>query len=70
MLATFSDRLNGEEAGPVLSWAKVTDYTPPTDDIRFVMKHVADLGGILATERFSHVDAESIDAVVEEVGRF
>ncbi|MFT6761926.1 MAG: alkylation response protein AidB-like acyl-CoA dehydrogenase [Candidatus Aldehydirespiratoraceae bacterium] len=70
LLATFSDRLNGEEAGPVLSLVKVTDYTPPTDDIRFVMKHVADLGGILATERFSHVDAESIDAVVEEVGRF
>ena len=46
------------------------DYTPPTDDIRFVMNHVADLAGILATERFAHVDVESIDAVIEEVGRF
>ncbi|MFK7918619.1 MAG: acyl-CoA dehydrogenase [Ilumatobacter sp.] len=48
----------------------MTDYTPPTDDIRFAMTHVADLGGILATDRFSHVDAESIDAVIDEVARF
>ncbi|MEP1122304.1 MAG: acyl-CoA dehydrogenase [Ilumatobacter sp.] len=48
----------------------MSDYTPPIDDIRFVMNHVADLGGILATERFSHVDADSIDAVITEVARF
>jgi alkylation response protein AidB-like acyl-CoA dehydrogenase len=48
----------------------MSSYTPPTDDIRFVMNHVADLGGILATDRFSHVDADSIDAVIEEVARF
>ncbi|MGB3734424.1 MAG: acyl-CoA dehydrogenase [Ilumatobacter sp.] len=48
----------------------MSDYTPPTDDIRFVMNHVADLDGILSTERFSHVDTESIDAVVDEVARF
>jgi acyl-CoA dehydrogenase len=46
------------------------DYTPPTDDIRFVMQHVADLAGILATERFGHVDLDSVDAVIEEVARF
>ncbi len=48
----------------------MSDYTPPIDDIRFVMNHVADLGGILATDRFSHVDADSIDAVITEVARF
>lgn len=48
----------------------MSDYTPPTNDIRFAMNHVADLGGILATDRFSHVDAESIDAVIDEVARF
>ncbi len=48
----------------------MSNYTPPTDDIRFVMNHVADLDGILATERFSHVDVDSIDAVIDEVARF
>ena len=48
----------------------MTTYTPPVDDIRFVMHQVADLAGILATERFAHVDADTVDAVVEEVGRF
>jgi alkylation response protein AidB-like acyl-CoA dehydrogenase len=48
----------------------VSNYTPPTNDIRFVMNHVADLEGILASDRFSHVDAESIDTVIEEVARF
>ncbi len=48
----------------------MSDYTPPIDDIRFVMNHVADLGGILATDRFAHVDADSIDAVISEVARF
>ena len=48
----------------------MTDYTPPTDDIRFVMSHVADIDGLLATERFGHVDMDSVGAVLEEVGRF
>ena len=48
----------------------MTNYTPPTDDIRFVMTHVADIEGVLATERFGHVDMESVGAVVDEVGRF
>lgn len=48
----------------------MSSYTPPTADIRFVMNHVADLGGILATDRFSHVDVDSIDTVIEEVARF
>ena len=53
-----------------LAWLPMSNYTPPTDDIRFVMNHVADLDGILSTERFGHVDIDSIDAVIEEVGRF
>ena len=48
----------------------MSNYTPPTVDIHFVMAHVADLQGILATERFGHVDMESVSAVVEEIGRF
>jgi acyl-CoA dehydrogenase len=48
----------------------MTEYAPPTDDIRFVMSHVADLDAILATEKFSHVDADTVFSVVDEVGRF
>ena len=48
----------------------MSNYTPPTDDIRFVMTHVADIEGILATERFGHVDMDSITVVLDEVGRF
>jgi len=42
----------------------------PSEDIRFVMRHVADLDAILATEKFGHVDADTISDVVTEVGRF
>jgi len=48
----------------------VSDYTPPLRDIRFVMDHVADLDGIVASQRFGHVDAETIHDVLAEVGRF
>lgn len=48
----------------------MSDYTPPVDDIRFVMNEVADLGDLLTTERFGHVDADTIHDVVSEVGRF
>jgi 3-(methylthio)propanoyl-CoA dehydrogenase len=47
----------------------MSNYVPPIDDIRFTMRHVADLGDILSTERFGHVDTDSIDAVISEVGR-
>ena len=47
----------------------MSDYTPPVDDIRFVMSEVADLDAVLATEKFSHVDRESVEAVVSEAGR-
>ncbi len=48
----------------------MSDYTPPLRDIRFVMDHVADLDAIVATERFGHVDTETIHEVLAEVGRF
>lgn len=48
----------------------VSDYNPPLRDIRFVMDHVADLDGIVSTERFGHVDSETIHEVLTEVGRF
>ncbi|MEQ8440153.1 MAG: acyl-CoA dehydrogenase [Ilumatobacter fluminis] len=48
----------------------MSDYQPPLDDIRFVMDQVADLDSITASERFGHVDADTIHDVIAEVGRF
>ncbi|HUF98473.1 MAG TPA: acyl-CoA dehydrogenase [Ilumatobacter sp.] len=47
----------------------MSNYTPPLLDIRFVMDRVAELGDIVSTERFSHVDAGTIHDVLAEVGR-
>ncbi|HWL43098.1 MAG TPA: acyl-CoA dehydrogenase [Ilumatobacter sp.] len=44
-------------------------YTPPLDDLRFVLDHVAGLGDVVATERFGHVDADTVHEVLAEVGR-
>ena len=48
----------------------MSDYTPPLRDIRFVMNEVAGLGDVVATDLFSHVDTDTIDEVLAEVGRF
>ncbi|NNE13205.1 MAG: acyl-CoA dehydrogenase, partial [Ilumatobacter sp.] len=48
----------------------MSDYTPPLRDIRFAMEHIADLDGITATDLFGHADADTIFAVLDEVGRF
>ena len=48
----------------------MTNYRPPLRDIRFVLDDVADIDGILATERFGHVDADTLYEVLEEAGRF
>jgi alkylation response protein AidB-like acyl-CoA dehydrogenase len=46
-----------------------TDYTPPLDDIRFVLDHVAGLDEVVSTERFGHVDVDTVHEVLAEVGR-
>ncbi len=47
----------------------MSNYAPPLQDIRFVMNHVAGLGEIVASERFGHVDPDTIADVLDEVGR-
>ena len=48
----------------------MTTYRPPIDDIRFVLDHVVDLDDVLDDERFEGIDAETVVAVITEVGRF
>ena len=48
----------------------MTDYSPPTDDIAFVLERVCDLDAICDLEAFSHLDAATVTGVVEEAARF
>lgn len=48
----------------------MADYRPPLADITHALTTVADLQSILATERYSHVDVDTVVGVIEEVGRF
>jgi acyl-CoA dehydrogenase len=45
-------------------------YRPPLRDIRFVLDEVVGLPQLLETERFGHVDVDTVHGVLDEVGRF
>jgi alkylation response protein AidB-like acyl-CoA dehydrogenase len=46
------------------------EYVPPLADIRFVLAHVVDMGGLTALEAFGHADPATVDSVIEEAGKF
>lgn len=48
----------------------MTDYRAPIKDAMFALNHIAGLDSILATDRYSHVDTETVETVLEEQGRF
>ncbi|MEX2280145.1 MAG: acyl-CoA dehydrogenase [Acidimicrobiia bacterium] len=45
-------------------------YTPPLDDLAFVMNHVADLSAVAKLNGFQHADSETVSGVLAEAGRF
>ncbi|SHG86388.1 acyl-CoA dehydrogenase [Pollutimonas bauzanensis] len=45
-------------------------YRAPTQDIRFVLKELADLDGVLALPGFEEVSEDLVDAVLQENARF
>lgn len=45
-------------------------YVPPLDDIKFVLRAVADLPELLTSPEFDDIDQESVDFVLDEIGRF
>src|SRR5690554_4288917 len=45
-------------------------YQAPVEDIRFVLKELADLEGVLALPAYSELDEETVDAVMQENARF
>lgn len=48
----------------------MTDYSVPTEDMRFVLEHVAGLPGLAELAPLEHADAETVAALVEESARF
>ena len=48
----------------------MSDYRAPLDDMRFVIREIADLPDILALPGWEELDQDTVDAVLEEAGRF
>ena len=48
----------------------MSDYTPPLADIKFAMEAIADLGAIVASDRYSGADEATVEGVLAEAGRF
>ena len=48
----------------------MAEYTPPLDDIDFVMRNIADLDALSKLDGFGHADPETVRGALEEAGRF
>ena len=48
----------------------MVDYAPPLDDIRLVLHEVADIEGICDLPGYEHVDPDTIERMLDELGRF
>jgi alkylation response protein AidB-like acyl-CoA dehydrogenase len=48
----------------------MNNYRPPLDDIRLVLDEISDITAICDLPGFEHVDVETIDGVLDELGRF
>jgi alkylation response protein AidB-like acyl-CoA dehydrogenase len=48
----------------------MSDYRPPLDDIRLVLAEITDIAAICDLPGYEHVDPETVDGVLDELGRF
>jgi len=48
----------------------MSEYRAPIKDALFTLRHIGQIDDLAATERFSHVDTETVQSVLEEHGRF
>ncbi len=48
----------------------MSDYSPPVDDIQFVLDEVVSIGDFLEAPPFEDVDRETVGLLVSEIGRF
>ena len=48
----------------------MTSYTPPLDEIRFMLRHIAKLGEIQELPGCEAASTDLVDQILEEAGRF
>ena len=48
----------------------MTVYAPPLKDLRFVLQHMIGLDGLAALPGYEHVEADFVDAILDEAGKF
>ena len=48
----------------------MTIYAPPLKDMRFVLQNLIGLDGLAALPGFEHVEADFVDAILDEAGKF
>jgi alkylation response protein AidB-like acyl-CoA dehydrogenase len=48
----------------------VSDYSAPLLDMRFVLEHVTDLGGLAQLPGYEHADPDTVHGILEEAARF
>jgi acyl-CoA dehydrogenase len=48
----------------------MTEYSPPINDMRFVLRELVGLDRVLGLDAYTEVDADTIDQVLEEAGNF
>ena len=48
----------------------MTEYKAPLDEIRFTLRHVADLDALARLEGFEHADPDLVDGLLDESARF
>jgi len=48
----------------------MAEYTPPLDDIDFVLRNIADLDALSKLDGFGHADPETVRGALDEAGRF
>ena len=55
---------------PIGNLEGMPDYTPPLEDIAFVLRHVVDFDALAELEPYKHADADTSLGLLEEAGRF
>ena len=48
----------------------MSDYRAPTDDMLFVLEHIANLSELASREGYDHADLETVAGVLDEAARF
>ena len=55
---------------PQLLYCAMTDYAAPIKDMRFALRELAGIDDVLGLDAYADFDADVIDQVVEEAGKF